>query len=147
MLTPCLPCRAAFPHRCAYKTREGDTIEVEYSAMLAASGREFDSSAMRSGRPFAFSLGSGGGGTRGFELGAAEMCIGEEREVRVPPLLGYGKRGSKVYGVPPDATLLYRIKLVSINMQTNPGMRRVDVDDEQRFSEDAAGNVLNAAGL
>ena len=29
----------------------------------------------------------------------------------------HGARGSKRYGVPPDATLRYRIKLVSINLQ------------------------------
>ena len=63
----------------------------------------------------------------------------------VPPLLGFGRKGSKAYGVPPDAALEYRIRLVSINMQTDPKARRVDIDDEQRFSEDGAGNVVNDA--
>ena len=59
--------------------------------------------------------------------------------------MGFGSRGSKAYGVPPDAQLEYRVKLVSINMQTDPKARRVDVDDEQRYYEDQAGNVFNAA--
>ena len=75
------------------------------------------------------------------------MCIGEERRVTVPPQLGFGRRGNKVFGVPPDATLEYRIKLVSINMTTDPRVRRADVADEQRFSEDNEGNVVNAATL
>ena len=53
--------------------------------------------------------------------------------------------GSKVYGVPPDAELEYIIRMVSINMQTDPRTRRADVDDEQRFYEDEQGNVYNAA--
>ena len=99
---------------------------------------------MRSGRPFAFMLGNGDV-VRGLELGTMEMCIGEERLVKVPPRLGFGARGSKTYGVPADAELEYRIKLVSINMQTDPRARRADLDDEQRFREDAEGNVINGA--
>ena len=129
---------------CAYKTREADVVEVEFSAKVAGRSAEFDSSEMRSGRPFAFTLGNGDV-PRGLELGTMEMCIGEERRVSVPPQLGYGRRGSKLYGVPPDAPLEYRIKLVSINLQTDPKARREDVDDEQRFYEDENGRVQNAA--
>ena len=75
------------------------------------------------------------------------MCIGEERVVSVPPRLAYGSRGSKAYGVPPGAALKFRVRLVSINMQTDPALRRQDVGDEQRYSEDSEGNVLNAATL
>ena len=28
----------------------------------------------------------------------------------VPPLLGYGARGSRTYGVPPDAKLVYQVR-------------------------------------
>jgi len=132
--------------QCAYKTRESDVVEVDFSAAVLATGREFDSSEMRSGRPFAFMLGNGDV-VRGLELGTLSMCIGEERRVLVPPPLGFGARGSRTYGVPPDAVLEYRVKLLSINMQTDPRTRRVDVDDEQRFSEDSESNVVNAAEL
>ena len=80
-------------------------------------------------------------------LGTLEMCIGEERVVRVPPRLGFGSRGSRLYMVPPDAALEYRVRLVSINMQTDPRVRREDVDDEQRFSETPEGEIVNAATL
>lgn len=70
---------------CGLQSREGDVVEVEFSARVAApdGGREFDSSARRSGRPFAFLLGNGDV-VRGFELGCFEMCIGDERLVRTP---------------------------------------------------------------
>ena len=72
------------------------------------------------------------------EAGAVE-CIGERRRVRVPAQLGFGSRGSRTYGVPPDAVLLYDVKLVSINGQTDPGLRREDLPDEQRFQEPGYG--------
>eukprot|EP00326_Haptolina_ericina_P008418 CAMPEP_0181225000 /NCGR_PEP_ID=MMETSP1096-20121128/31445_1 /TAXON_ID=156174 ORGANISM="Chrysochromulina ericina, Strain CCMP281" /NCGR_SAMPLE_ID=MMETSP1096 /ASSEMBLY_ACC=CAM_ASM_000453 /LENGTH=215 /DNA_ID=CAMNT_0023318157 /DNA_START=170 /DNA_END=817 /DNA_ORIENTATION=+ len=131
---------------CRFRTRESDVVEIEYSASLEADGREFDSSEQRSGRPFAFALGNGDV-VRGLELGTLEMCIGEERLVHVPPQLAFGSRGSKLLRVPPDAPVVYRIKLKSINMQADPRVRREDVDDEQRYSEGPGGRVVNAATL
>lgn len=70
------------PTLCGLQTREGDVIEVEFTARVLEPKPEieFDSSAMRSGRPFAFLLGNGDV-VRGFELGCFEMCIGDERLV------------------------------------------------------------------
>ena len=69
------------------------TIRLETGRVgLQANGAVFDSSAQRSGRPFAFLLGNGDV-TRGLELGVLEMCIGEERTLRVPPELGFGTKG------------------------------------------------------
>ena len=132
--------------KCAFKTRASDVVEIEFSGRLASSGLEFDSSEMRSGRPFAFTLGNGDI-VRGLDLGTLEMCIGEERRLLVPARLGFGARGSKAFGVPPDAPLDYRVRLVSINMITDPKARRAELDDEQRYSEDENGDLVNAAGL
>jgi len=128
---------------CRFRTRPSDFVEVEFSARVAESGREFDSSDRRSGRPFAFLLGNGDV-VRGFEMGTLEMCIGEERLVRVPPRLGFGSRGSKAFLVPPDSVLEYRVRLVSINAQTDAKVSRAELADEQRFSEDADGTITNA---
>jgi FK506-binding protein 2 len=117
---------------CGMRSAVSDVIEFEYEAALAETGYVFDSSAQRSGRPFALLLGNGDA-VRGLELGLLEMCVGEERTLRVPPELGFGRRGNKLYGVPPDAPLIYQVKLVSINMQTDPRTRRADLPDEQRF--------------
>ena len=118
---------------CGYASRESDVLEVEYSATVEGSGAEFDSSAQRSGRPFAMALGNGDAQTAGLELGLLEMCIGEERTLRVPPELGFGRRGNKLYGVPPDTPLTYRVRLVSINLQTDPASDRATLPDEQRY--------------
>jgi len=119
---------------CGLQSREGDIIEVEFSARVVgpSAEREFDSSSMRSGRPFAFLLGNGDV-VRGFELGCFEMCIGDERLVRVPPALGFGRRGPRTFGVPAAATLNYYVRMVSINGQVDPAARRDLLPDEQRF--------------
>ena len=116
---------------CGFVSREGDFIEVSYTARLEANGRVFDSSADR-GRPFAALLGNGDL-VRGLELGLLEMCPGEERTILVPPALGFGARGSRTFGVPPDATLIYETKLISINGATDATSRREDVEGERRY--------------
>ena len=115
---------------CGYITREGDVVEVEYTAALP-NGAVFDSTSSR-GRPFAAMLGNGDM-VKGLELGLLEMCIGEERQIEVPSSLGFGSRGSRTFGVPPDATLVYRATLKSINGFADPAMRRDDDPAEQRF--------------
>jgi peptidylprolyl isomerase len=47
---------------------------------------------------------------RGLELGLAGMRPGGVREVTVPPALAYGRQGRD--DVPPDATLVYEVRLV-----------------------------------
>lgn len=116
---------------CGYASRESDVLEVEYSATVEGSGAEFDSSAQRSGRPFALMLGNSDS-LPGLEVGLFEMCVGERRRVRVPPRLGF-PRGSKTFGIPPGSTLVFDVTLVSINGQTDPALRREDVADERRF--------------
>ena len=51
----------------------------------------------------------------------------------VPPALGFGSRGSRVFEVPSGAALSYRLRMVSINGQTDSTVRRSDLPDEQRF--------------
>ena len=62
-------------------------------------------------RPFQFQLNSGQV-IAGWDLGVACMLVGETRELIVPPELGYGARGKPP--VPPNATLLFEIELVSL---------------------------------
>ena len=120
---------------CGFKTRVGDFIEFDYVGTLKSNGAEFDSTGTAGrGRPFAAPLGNGEM-VKGLELGLFEMCIGEQRTIDVPPLLGFGTRGSRSYGVPPDATLRYEVKLVSINGQTDPATKREDMPDEQRYMD------------
>lgn len=47
-------------------------------------------------------------------------CVGERREVRVPPVLAYGEKGMKKRGIPPDAFIVYNIEIVGINGSNIP---------------------------
>ena len=64
-------------------------------------------------RPFRFQI-DAGQVIAGWDFGVKCMLVGETRELRIAPQLGYGKRGKPP--VPPDATLLFEIELV--NMKT-----------------------------
>eukprot|EP00966_Prymnesium_polylepis_P276962 6399031-Prymnesium_polylepis.1 len=71
------------------------------------------------------------------------MCIGEEREVDVPPALGFGARGSRIFEVPPGAALSYQLRMVSINGQTDPAVRRSELPDEQSIERMTAGSLAS----
>lgn len=63
------------------------------------------------GEPFDFALG-GGGVIAGWDEGVATMRPGGIRRLAVPPELGYGAAGRPP--VPPNATLIFEIELLSI---------------------------------
>lgn len=99
----------------------GDVASMHYTGWLydpdAEDGRgdKFDSSRDRN-RTFEFPLG-GGRVIRGWDLGVAGMQIGEVRELRIAPELGYGDRGAG-NAIPPGATLLFEVELVSFQRCT-----------------------------
>jgi FKBP-type peptidyl-prolyl cis-trans isomerase len=62
-------------------------------------------------QPFQFTLDSGQV-IKGWDLGVACMLVGETRELKIAPELGYGARGKPP--VPPNATLLFEIELVRL---------------------------------
>lgn len=47
-------------------------------------------------------------------------CVGERREVRVPPVLAYGEKGMKKRGIPPNAIIVYDIEVIGINGSNIP---------------------------
>ena len=61
--------------------------------------------------PFQFQL-DAGQVIRGWDLGVTCMLVGEKRELKIAPELGYGERGKPP--VPPNATLLFEIELVQL---------------------------------
>lgn len=68
-------------------------------------------------RPFQFQL-DAGQVIKGWDLGVACMLVGETRELKIEPQLGYGARGKPP--VPPNATLLFEIELVKLTDPENP---------------------------
>ena len=93
------------------EVKAGDTISVNYVGALA-DGTVFDASANHGG-PATFQIGVGQL-IKGWDQGIPGMKVGGKRKLIIPPELGYGAQGAG-NAIPPNATLLFEIELVSIN--------------------------------
>ena len=91
------------------EAKMGDLVSVEYTGTLT-DGTVFDSSRPR-GKPLQFRLGTNQV-IKGFERGVVGMKPGGVRRITIPPELGYGKKGVPP-AVPPNATLIFEVELVS----------------------------------
>ena len=92
----------------------GDLVSVHYTGWLYdesaedSRGEKFDSSVDR-GQEFQFPLGAGRV-IKGWDEGVAGMLIGEIRELKIAPEMGYGDRGAGDV-IPPGATLIFEVEL------------------------------------
>ncbi len=97
------------------KAVAGDHADVHTTLWLydenAEDGRGTEIWTSGGSQPFQFTL-DRGQVIKGWDLGVACMLIGETRELKIAPELGYGARGKPP--VPPNATLLFEIELVSL---------------------------------
>lgn len=102
----------------------GDYADVHTTLWLydenAAGGRGTEIWASGGERPFQFML-DAGQVIKGWDLGVACMLVGETRELKIAPELGYGARGKPP--VPPNATLLFEIELVKLTDSTEPASK------------------------
>jgi len=93
----------------------GDYADVHTTLWLydenAEGGRGTEIWSSGGDQPFQFML-DAGQVIRGWDLGVACMLVGETRELKIAPELGYGARGKPP--VPPNATLLFEIELVRL---------------------------------
>lgn len=90
--------------------KSGDTVTVHYVGTLT-DGTEFDSS-RKHGQPFTFEVGKGRV-IKGWDAGLVGMKVGGRRKLTIPSDLAYGDRGMSSV-IPPKATLLFDIELLSI---------------------------------
>ncbi len=91
------------------EAKSGDMLSMNYTGMLS-NGTVFDSSS-RGGRPLQFQLGVGQV-IQGWDQGIVGMKVGSKRRLIIPPALGYGASGQGP--IPPNATLIFDVELVSI---------------------------------
>ena len=99
----------------------GDQADVHTTLWLydetAEGGRGTEIWASGGQQPFQFQL-DAGQVIKGWDLGVACMLVGETRELKIAPELGYGERGKPP--VPPNATLLFEIELVKLEGAPGP---------------------------
>ena len=86
----------------------GQTLAVRYTGWLS-SGTQFDSN-LTLANPLSFRLGVGQV-IAGFDEGLVGIKVGGQRQLIIPPALGYGPYG---YGsIPGNAVLVFKVEVVS----------------------------------
>jgi len=91
--------------------KEGSHVRVHYTGWLT-NGKKFDSS-VDAGKPFDFTIGNGEV-IKGWEEGVAGMRVGGKRQLRIPPALGYGAEGTPGGPIPPNANLIFDVRLLQV---------------------------------
>lgn len=102
---------------CKIQSRRNDVLEIQYTARYYIGNKDivYDSSEERgTGQAYQMVLGSGDM-LNGVDLGLYEMCPGEKRQITIPPRLAYGEKGNRLFGIPPDQTLVWNVELIRIN--------------------------------
>ncbi|MBV8665543.1 MAG: FKBP-type peptidyl-prolyl cis-trans isomerase [Burkholderiaceae bacterium] len=102
--------------------QSGDTVYVHYTGWLqkanGGKGKKFDSSYDRK-EPLSFEIGMGHV-IAGWEEGIQGMQVGGARRLTIPAILGYGADGAGQGLIPPNATLIFDVKLVKIRPGVKP---------------------------
>ena len=96
--------------------KQGDRIAIHYIGMLA-NGTMFDSSYERQA-PFEYNFGQSL--IAGWDMGMADARKGLKRRLVIPGSLGYGERGNARAKIPPNATLVFSIDVLSITAAPPP---------------------------
>jgi peptidylprolyl isomerase len=93
----------------------GKVVTLEYEGRFQ-DGTVFDSSASH-GQPLTFQLGAPGI-IPGFQIGVNGMKVGGERNLAIPPSLGYGGQDIKDSEgktiIPANSTLVFNVKLLKV---------------------------------
>lgn len=92
--------------------KPGQTVTVDYVGKLT-NGTVFDASKNHGGT-FSFPIGEGQV-IKGWDEGVITMHVGGERKLIIPPSLGYGPEGTPGGPIPPNATLIFDVKLLAVH--------------------------------
>jgi FKBP-type peptidyl-prolyl cis-trans isomerase FkpA len=99
-----------------------DNVTMQYTGWLS-DGTKFDSSRDKN-TPFTLDLGTGAV-IPGWDEGIPGMKVGGKRKLIIPSQLGYGTAGrqdpsSGAYIIPPNATLVFEVELLSLKPGPTP---------------------------
>ena len=116
--------RLEVPESCKRNSQNGDLIEIRYALRLEdgtlVDGMDLASRLGDDSIQFVLGRQPAGQFPPSWDIGLVGMCVGERRELDVPPVLGYGPKGLPKRGIPPNARLLYDIELLAINGLATP---------------------------
>ena len=84
----------------------GQLVTMRYTGWLA-NGTQFDSN---QDTGFQFRVGAGRV-IQGWDLGVPGMLLGGQRQLIIPPSLGYGPEGTQ--GIPGNSILVFNVKMLS----------------------------------
>lgn len=110
---------------------KGDIVRFDYNAWLEEGAVLFDSST-QAGRPASLPLGQSG--LEGLDLGMVGIKSGETRQIRIPPELAYGEEGAGQGIIPPNATLIFEIRLLELKVSP-----KLSLADESEFQTTDSG--------
>lgn len=92
------------------EVKAGDTVTVDYTGAVAATGTIFQSS-KDTGQPVTFSL---DGVIKGWTEGVPGMKVGGTRRLVIPAEMAYGANPPAGSGIPANAPLVFDITLYAI---------------------------------
>jgi FKBP-type peptidyl-prolyl cis-trans isomerase len=92
------------------EVKPGDTVTVDYTGAVAATGIVFQSS-LDSGRPASFSLNQV---IKGWTDGIPGMKVGGQRRLLIPAAQAYGASPPSGSGIPANAPLVFDVTLQAI---------------------------------
>lgn len=92
------------------EVKAGDTVTVDYTGAVAATGKIFQSS-LDTGKPVSFPL---SGVIKGWQDGIPGMKVGGTRRLLIPADQAYGATPPSGSGIPANAPLVFDVTLKSI---------------------------------
>jgi FKBP-type peptidyl-prolyl cis-trans isomerase len=90
--------------------KPGDTVTVNYTGAVAATGVIFQSS-LDTGQPVSFPLTNV---IKGWQEGIPGMKVGGERRLMIPAAMAYGSTPPQGSGIPANADLVFDVTLIKI---------------------------------
>ncbi|KAB1264898.1 Peptidyl-prolyl cis-trans isomerase FKBP10 [Camelus dromedarius] len=96
---------------CNETAKPGDFVRYHYNCSLLDGTRLFSSWVQGRARAGQEATLGANKVIQGLDIGLQDMCVGERRQIVVPPHLAHGESGAR--GVPGSAVLLFEVELVS----------------------------------